>query len=366
VRNRNDRRIMVTTLGRLQVRRSAVALAMFGLCAGTVRAQSSVTLYGSLDGGLRNVVNGSKATGAALTMASNGVYNSSRWGFIGEEDLGGGLYARFNLEGGFILSTGAFDNTNGVEFQRTSTVGLGGPWGIIDFGRQFTLQHFLVKDFEPLDFHYLSISESTAISDGNTGRDDNDIYYKGNFGPIVLRGEYAVGGQPGSLNSGSTEGAGFSYHTDALKLGVGYTHKSNQFSATSSQYFGDDQYTAGGAFTVGKFTAMAGYSLNLQGTPASAKTVTRNQYLWGGFRYLFTPALELSVAYYDDKNVTSAVEGTKSVSLASMTYSLSKRTLVYTDIDYTHYTGGAIKNTTLNASGHPSTTGISVGINHLF
>jgi predicted porin len=354
------------TRSRFRIRRSAAALAMLGLCAGAARAQSSVTLYGSLDGGLRNVVNGTKAGGAALTMASNGVYNSSRWGFIGQEDLGGGLYARFNLEGGFILSTGAFDNTNNVEFQRTSTVGLGGPWGIVDVGRQFTLQHFLVKDFEPLDFHYLSISESTAISDGNTGRDDNDIYYKGTFGPIVLRGEYAVGGQPGSLNEGSTEGVGLSYHTEALKLGVGYTHKSNPLTATSSQFFGDDQYTAGGAFTVGSLTAMAGYSLNLQDTPVSAKTKTRNRYLWGGFKYQFTPAFEFTAAYYNDRNVTAAVEGTKSVSVASVTYSLSKRTLFYADVDYTHYTGGAIKNTVLNASGHPSTTGVSVGINHFF
>ena len=72
------------------LRRSLTALTLLGLSGGAVHAQSSVTLYGSLDGGLRNLVNGTKSGGAALSMASNGVYNSNRWGFEGKEDIGGG------------------------------------------------------------------------------------------------------------------------------------------------------------------------------------------------------------------------------------------------------------------------------------
>src|SRR6201991_5130057 len=120
---------------------AAMTLVGVGFTAGsTAYAQSSVTLYGSLDGGLRNVVNGTKAGGAALTMASNGVYKSNRWGFLGIEDLGGGYYVRFNLEAGYILSTGANSASNGALFSRNSTVGIGGPFGIVDVGHQFTLQ----------------------------------------------------------------------------------------------------------------------------------------------------------------------------------------------------------------------------------
>src|ERR1700735_341197 len=204
---------------RSRFNRPAIALAVLGLCTGMAHAQSSVVLYGSLDGGLRNLVNGTKAGGAALTMASNGTYNSNRWGFIGTEDLGGGMSANFNLEAGYVLSTGANTKSTGIEFQRTATVGLGGAWGNVDIGHQFTLQHYLIKDFEPFDFKYLGITEATLITDGNTGRDDNDIYYHGHFGPTVVRAEYAVGGVAGSFNDGSTRAFGVNYVTDPVKLG---------------------------------------------------------------------------------------------------------------------------------------------------
>jgi predicted porin len=61
---------------RIGMRRSLAAMTLVGLSSGAAHAQSSVTLYGSLDGGLRNLVNGTKAGGAALSMASNGVYKS--------------------------------------------------------------------------------------------------------------------------------------------------------------------------------------------------------------------------------------------------------------------------------------------------
>lgn len=346
--------------------RSAWALTVLGLCAGTAHAQSIVTLYGSLDGGLRHVTNSTKQGGAAWTMASNGTYNSNRWGLLGREDLGGGYEARFNLEAGYVLSTGANNNTNNQIFQRTSTVGLSGPFGVVDVGHQFTLQHFLIKDFEPFDFNYLGITEATAVSGGNTGRDDNDINYRKNLGPFILRGELALGGQPGNFGHGTVAGAGLSYSTPAIKLGAGYTHRSNPLPATSSNYFGDDQYTAGGAFTIRDFTAMAGYSLNIQDTPASAKTVTRNQYLWGGIRYKISTQWDLTAAYYDNKNTTSGVDGRKDVAIVGVTYLLSKRTMFYADVDYTKFRGGYVTNATLNPSQHASQTGVSFGINHLF
>jgi predicted porin len=346
--------------------RSMWALSVLGLCASAAHAQSSVLLYGSLDGGLRHIVNGTKDGGAAWTMASNGTYNSNRWGFLGREDLGGGYTVRFNLEAGYVLSTGANNNTSNQIFQRTSTVGMSGPFGTVDVGRQFTLQHFLIKDFEPFDFQYLGITEATAVSNGNTGRDDNDINYRKELGPFVVRGELALGGQPGNFGHGTVAGAGLNYRGKAIMLGAGYTHRSNPLTATSSNYFGNDQYTAGGAFIIGDFTAMAGYSLNIQDTPVSAKTVTRNQYLWAGFRYKFDTQFDMTAAYYDNKNTTAGVDGRKGVAIVGITYLLSKRTLLYADVDYTKFTGGYVTNATLNPSQHASQTGVSFGINHFF
>ncbi|CAB3769737.1 porin [Paraburkholderia humisilvae] len=345
--------------------RSLAAVTLMGV-GSAAYAQSSVTLYGSLDGGLRNLVNGTKAGGAALSMASNGTYNSNRWGFLGKEDLGGGYYARFNLEAGYVLSTGQNNNTNNQLFQRTSTVGFGGPFGQVDIGHQFTLQHHLIKDFEPFDFHYLSITEATAVSGGSTGRDDNDINYHGFFGPWVIRAEYALGGVPGSVASGSVLGGGVNYRSETVSLGAGYTHRSNALSATSEQFFNSDQYTAGGALTVGPVDLMAGYSLVLQDVPANVEGKTRNQYLWGGVRYQVTRFFNVTAAYYDNRNTTAGVDGRKGVAILGLVYLLSKRTELYADVDYTRFTGGYVTNATLNPSRHPTQTGVSFGVNHWF
>ena len=346
--------------------RALAVLTLLGISGGVAHAQSSVTLYGSLDGGLRNVVNGTKEGGAALSMASNGVYKSNRWGFLGIEDLGGGYFVRFNLEAGYILSTGANSSSTNQLFQRTSTVGFGGPFGQVDLGHQFTLQHRLIKDFEPFDLHYLGITEAAAISGGTVGRDDNAIYYHGDFGPWTARADYAPGGVPGSLADGTMLAGGVNYHTKLFKFGAGYTHRSNPSSATSNAYFANDQYTAGGAVTLGPVDLMGGYSLATQAVPATIHSETRNQYLWGGFRYHMTPFFNVTGAYYDNKNSTNGVDGRKDVAILGISYSLSKRTELYADVDYTHFTGGYVTNATLNPSGHDKQTGVSFGMNHWF
>jgi predicted porin len=342
-------------------------LAALGLCSGAAHAQSTVTLYGSLDGGLRNVVNGTKAGGAALTMASNGVYDQNRWGFQGSEDLGGGLKAVFDLQSGYVLSEGTLDNSNGILFQRRSTVGLEGGFGRVDFGRMFAMQHYLIKDFEPFDFKFLSITEASGVTNGSSsGRDTNDINYVGTFGPAIFRAEYALGGVAGSIDDGSTRGVGFNYRTNTLKFGFGYTHKSKQIVAGVGPYFGNNEYTAGAAYTIGPVTALGGWSNQIQNTSAAAGESVKNQFLWGGLRYQVTPFTRIIGAYYDNKNVTSGVNGRKDVAIIGITYALSKTTLLYADVDYTKYRGGEITNITLNPSLHPSQTGISFGMNHLF
>ena len=63
---------------------------------GTASAQSAVTLFGIIDTGVSGYWNqaqgpfGTSIT-TSQTMLSNSAYNSSRLGFRGTEDLGGGL-----------------------------------------------------------------------------------------------------------------------------------------------------------------------------------------------------------------------------------------------------------------------------------
>lgn len=115
------------------MKKSLLALAVLGAFAGAASAQSSVTLYGKLDLGF------AKAAGSADKQVADG--SSSRVGFRGVEDLGGGLKALFQFEHRFNPDTGTVTNT--AFWHGLSTVGLGGSFGTVNLGRQYTAAYSL-------------------------------------------------------------------------------------------------------------------------------------------------------------------------------------------------------------------------------
>lgn len=118
-------------------------LALCALAAvGTAAAQSSVTLFGVVDAGISHYSTKSRSFGLALprqvtqsqTVLSPSGNASSRIGFRGTEDLGGGLAASFWLEAPLANDAGG-----GIgNFGRRSTVSLSGPFGELRLGRDYT------------------------------------------------------------------------------------------------------------------------------------------------------------------------------------------------------------------------------------
>ena len=107
---------------------TTLAAAALTAVAAPAMAQSSVTLFGVIDLAARQVDNGA----SQKQLAKDGL-NSSRLGFRGVEDLGGGLKANFWIEGAIDADTG---NATGQTWQRRSTIGLQGGFGEVRFGRQ--------------------------------------------------------------------------------------------------------------------------------------------------------------------------------------------------------------------------------------
>src|SRR5215212_5877834 len=89
------------------MKKSLLALAVLGAYAGVASAQSSVTLYGTLDMAGTYVKN--DGSSRRFSLATNGI-NSSQLGFRGIEDLGGGLKAGFILLAGVNADTGSANN----------------------------------------------------------------------------------------------------------------------------------------------------------------------------------------------------------------------------------------------------------------
>src|SRR5450830_1526278 len=86
----------------MQLKRLALAvIAAAPLCA---FAQTNVTIYGVVDAGLSKEDTGAP-NGKRTLQLNSGNQSSSRFGFRGSEDLGGGMKAIFNLEGGYEVST---------------------------------------------------------------------------------------------------------------------------------------------------------------------------------------------------------------------------------------------------------------------
>jgi len=112
------------------MKKSLLALAALTAFAGVASAQSSVTLFGVVDVAARNTKNGTLSV-KSLSQDGNA---SSRLGFRGVEDLGGGMKAGFWIEGAISPDTGG----TGQTWQRRSTVSLMGGFGEVRLGRDYT------------------------------------------------------------------------------------------------------------------------------------------------------------------------------------------------------------------------------------
>lgn len=183
-------------------------------------AQSSVTLYGIISGGIGYVSN---EGGKPAITALSGTLQNNRWGFQGVEDLGGGLQAIFALDNAFNTMNG--NTAYGLMFGRQAYVGLrGAPWGVITLGRQFEVS-----------FDYLGEYSMMAAGTGlgaHVGDNDNvlgSVHYNNSIKyrtPTVrgVQGElmYAMS-NTSSVAENRLFSAGVSYEQGPLKMGVAYS-----------------------------------------------------------------------------------------------------------------------------------------------
>jgi predicted porin len=374
------------------MKKTVLAFAVLGVLAGIAHAQTGVTVYGSFDGGVRYRNGVDAANHSRTTMSSSGTYSSNRFGFRGIEDLGDGLNAHFTLEEAFNSGTGELV---GVLFNRTASVGIGGAWGSIDFGRQYSVNFRTMAAYDPFNIKYTGIIP--VANQGGLTRLNNDILYTGTFGPFTARVEYALGEQAGSFRNGSTAAGGVAYTAGPFSVGAAYTNRKNNVTtavtpatatavvmppgvvaAGTANFQNQSNWTVGGAFATGPFRIAVGYADNRQKVGAGVADL-RIKDIWAGGSYNLTPALALTAAWYQTRLNAAGLEGRRNLPIIGTTYALSKRTNFYFDVDHAHYTGSggrvlaaqSLPASTApvmgaSATGRDRQTGVSVGINHLF
>ena len=136
-------------------RPSAIILAMSSLFAHHAIAQSSVTIYGTMDlsldsihksqgnvqgtvfglSGVTPVPNSVASPAQTMTRIGTSLTGQSHFGLKGVEDLGGGWLAKFQLESAIVPDTGGL-GSDGRLFGRMAWVGVTTPLGELRMGRQ--------------------------------------------------------------------------------------------------------------------------------------------------------------------------------------------------------------------------------------
>lgn len=386
------------------MKKSLLALAVLGAFAGAAQAQNSVTVYGIVDGGARYTNNINLATGGtgAKWAAASGTNLSNRWGFKGTEDLGGGMNAHFNLEGGFKTGTGVLGgatqaNVYGATaaaqstpslFDRSAFVGLGGSWGSVDLGLQYSVAFKTLGAIDPLGFQYITITPLALEAAGNqviagltpgigATRFQNDIQYSNTTGPLTVRAEYALGEQAGATSSGAAEAVGAVYADGPFTVAGAYTSRKPTLAVAPAalNFQNNTQWTLGGAYATGPFRVALGYmdekqDLNAVGGQSEKKNT------WVGGSYALSDAVKFSAGYYQTKVSSGTAEATRKLLIVGGNYSLSKRTTLYADIDHANFSGNVNFGTGAFApsvspyfaqqAGQSGQTGFTVGMNHAF
>jgi len=204
------------------MKKTLLAAALLAGFAGAASAQSSVTLYGIVDGGLRyQQVSRSNLDGTNNVGLAYGQQSGNRVGMRGVESLGNGNNAIFMLESGFDLGNGT-SQQGGRLFGRQAWMGVENTaWGQVRLGRMLNLTtDYLVNVVDPFGAGFGQLNMGHAFTSGNTVRMDNTLMYKT---PTMSGFQAGVGYSfaTGLSSNGGTTGYGFATSNNSRELTVG-------------------------------------------------------------------------------------------------------------------------------------------------
>jgi predicted porin len=231
------------------MKKSLLALAVFGAFAGAASAQSNVSIYGVVDAGVQYVNDGNPA-GKTVGLES-GLQSGSRIGFKGTEDLGGGLSAIFTLENGFSADTGKLGQGDRL-FGRQAWVGVAGGFGAVKLGRQQTALYSSLLAIDPFSINLAGNAQKVFGSGlyalDPLARTDNTLSYTtANFGGFSGSVSYGFGEKAGDNKANRNIGAGAQYANGPVNVQFAY-QKSNV--ALSDAFAADFGVTANPAVEI--------------------------------------------------------------------------------------------------------------------
>jgi predicted porin len=354
------------------MKKSLIALAVLA-AAGSASAQSSVTLFGIVDATLQ----WGRGSVADRFQLGNSGYNSSRLGFRGVEDLGGGMSASFWLEAGVNNDngTGAATNTNnqatgaavagagtqGLTFNRRSTVSLAGGWGEVRLGRDYTPQFWGMTVYDPFGTNGVGTSQvlNSAITGVTTVRASNTIGYflPPNLGGFYGQVQYYVG--ENLQNGAATEDDGRGY---GLRVGFASGPFDVSVGYGRTDYAAGDtvESNIGGSWNFGVAKLMGMYERDEAGAARG------RGWLVGGLIPVGPGEVRVAYSRYTTDLGVGADPRTNKWALGYV-HNLSKRTAVYATYAHVSNDNGAAASLNGSVTGiNSSSSGVDLGIRHSF
>jgi len=384
-----------------------LALALSAAFTGATQAQSSVSVYGIMDGSYTQAENSSKTTASGAvtdtksrnTVNGDGALSTSRLGFRGNEDLGGGKSAQFVLEydlinvgnggNGTDTSLAQSSNTNA----RTEGFGARYSWigitdknlGALRIGRQESPMHGAFTNGlagqgnnMPGSIYSGGSTNANVISAAVRPYDvfvDQAITYvaptMSGFSALVQYSQNAYSAGSTSPSSGFQQAGASVRYTGIKNLSValGFQQDNAVVANTSNAKRVVNALSAN--YNFGPVTAFGVYSTH-ENTNLSSGAVTRDQKATElGLRAPVGKAVEVWASTF----MGTKTESTNSATLTATTtgnanlkgyqvgtqYNFSKRTTAYAILGTQEITGkDAATNTQI------SSTGYALGLRHMF
>ena len=325
------------------MKKTILAMAVLAACMSTASAQTSVTIYGIVDAGLAHVDNNNGSANDRTTVDA-GVMQTSRFGLKGVEDLGGGMKARFALEGTLLNDVGSLGVNTGTPggttnstalFDREATVGISSNFGSIDIGRQNILGIGSVGLADPMGLAFAATSPNVLYGAMNNGavyggfgangpgnsalRQSNSIkYVSPTFSGAGFALMRAFGEQAGGIQRGSYQGASVFFNQGPFGAAAAYARMKNSVNTDLLTSWG-----VGVKYTLPVAVLKATYITN------EVDSNNRKIAVAGaGVDFPVAPALTLTGAFYNTKLSGPRRDDSQQYH-AIARYALSKRSTVY-------------------------------------
>lgn len=342
-------------------------------------AQSSVTLYGTIDTGVRNqskVIKSATEDGTVTSM-TDGLYRTNRWGMKGSEDLGGGLKANFKLEGQYSSDTGLAPGN----FARGAWVGLSSGGMEFHMGRDYTVNFKTWGKYDPMSYNFTGMTPNVRFTAGV--RSNNMIQASANFNGGGVMADYALGEQTGDTSAGSRYGIGGHFNVAGATIAAAYSTTTNAATTGAAKGTKQKDTTIGASYAMNQFTFKAGYAQtkwdqnygsNGGGAsggwyaPSAAGQLEKARMIALGVGYAFSSRVRGRIGYYDIKSTgyASTDDGKLKDTVLAVDYFMSKRTTAYVELDHNSLDNSAVGTPIDGRASNDGTTGIGVGLAHTF